>query len=89
LSQVTTSDRRYDLYFAEDIQSESYSLLDSVARTAETDAVVKAYFDARLNLYTKLQPGRMLPEASLSYRGTESVAEVTTEYTRLYPITQP
>jgi hypothetical protein len=85
LTQVTTSDRHYDIFYAEDIDSESYQLGDSVERTPETDALVKAYFDARMNLYLKLQPGRLMPEASVSYRASQTVAEVSTEYARLYP----
>jgi hypothetical protein len=89
LSQVTSSDRRYDFNFAEDMPSESYQLADDVERTSQTDAAARLYFDARLSLHRAIQPSRMLPDARLSYSGTESVAEVTSEYVQLYPTSTP
>jgi hypothetical protein len=87
LTQVTTSERHYDFGFAEDIQSESFPFNPGVVRSAETDAVAKAYLDARMKLYATVQPGRNLPDVRMSYSGVESVAEVTQEYVMLYPTT--
>jgi hypothetical protein len=85
LSQVTTSDRAYRYYFAEDVPAETFTLSDGVERTPELDQLATDYLNAKLALFAAVNPTRIFPDRNLYFSGTLTVSEVTSENTRLYP----
>ncbi|MFJ9423415.1 hypothetical protein [Streptomyces sp. NPDC101249] len=85
MAQVTTSDRAYRFWFAEDVPSETFTLSDGVERTPELDQVALDYLKAKLDLYAAVNPGRIFPDRSLYFSGTLTVSEVTSESAKLYP----
>ncbi|MDL5204969.1 hypothetical protein [Streptomyces sp. ALI-76-A] len=85
MAQVTSSDRAYRFFFAEDIQSETFTLSEGVERTPELDQVAMDYLKAKLALFAAVNPGRIFPDRNLYFSGTLTVSEVTSESVRLYP----
>lgn len=85
MSQVTTSDRAYRYFFAEDVAYETFTLSEGVERTPELDQVAMAYMAAKLALYAVVNPTRSFPDRNLYFSGTLTVSEVTSESARLYP----
>lgn len=85
MTQVTTSDRAYRYFFAEDVAYETFTLSEGVERTPELDQVARDYMNAKLALYAAVNPGRLFPDRNLYFSGTLTVSEVTSESARLYP----
>jgi hypothetical protein len=86
MTQVTTSDRAYRFFFAEDVPTETFTLTEGVERSPELDQVAMDYLKAKLALYAAVNPGRNFPDRNLYFSGTLTVSEVTSESARLYPI---
>jgi hypothetical protein len=85
VTQVTTSDRRYTLFLAEDLPTEVYPFAPEVSRTAELDQLVKDYLAAKLALFAAVSPTRGFADRRLDYAGTTVVSETTSENATLYP----
>jgi len=85
MAQVTTANREYRFFFAEDIPSEVFPFSPDVERTPELDQVARDYMAAKVALYAAVNPGRVLNSRTLDYSGSVVVSETTTENARLYP----